>query len=299
MTRLSRESRDFIRMSRSLDRISAQDKARIHEKLSRRLGMAAALGTTLSAVSAAEAARSTTLIALASWIPGTAKVVGVFVMVSASTFGIASTFRHVPRTATSAAASSPTERRPLRGSPSHPIPTAETFAREHIGEVAAATEASASASPSRPSAIRNKEAPATRRPVPATPDRDETATRPITAGAADFGKATSRINEAPTARVSPISDELFEQAEALRSSRAAMRRGDPRAALDALDSTFPSSSGGPLEQEALYTRVTALCLQGETMRARAVAERFLASYPGSLLVARIRSSCAYRSVEPQ
>jgi hypothetical protein len=59
--------------------------------------------------------------------------------------------------------------------------------------------------------------------------------------------------------------------------------------LDAFAKEFP---GGVLTEEALATRVSALCALGRVSEARAVGMRFVQRYPRSPVAARVRGSCA-------
>lgn len=91
----------------------------------------------------------------------------------------------------------------------------------------------------------------------------------------------------------PLDDGLSSQVAAIREARAAIRRGDGASALVALDTGLPQGQGGPLEQEAILARVSALCLLGNVTAAKHSAEQFLARFPDSLLAPRVRNSCAF------
>ena len=100
---------------------------------------------------------------------------------------------------------------------------------------------------------------------------------------------TSQTNE---------NDALGHQVAAIRESRAALRRGDAPSALAALD-RVATGEQGPLEQEAMLARVSALCLKGDVATARRIADDFIARFSDSLLVAKLRATCAFDSTPSQ
>ncbi|HEY5957287.1 MAG TPA: hypothetical protein VIV60_12065, partial [Polyangiaceae bacterium] len=91
----------------------------------------------------------------------------------------------------------------------------------------------------------------------------------------------------------PSDNGLTGEIAAIREARAAIRFGNGRAALSALNRNFVAGQSSPLAQEATLVRVSALCLIGDTSAARRTAEQFLASYPESPLCSKIRSTCAF------
>jgi pentatricopeptide repeat protein len=90
-------------------------------------------------------------------------------------------------------------------------------------------------------------------------------------------------------------DELSQEVAAIRESRAAIRRGDAKAALDALDRA--NVAAGPLDQEVQLAWISAYCLQGNVDKARSLAERLLQRSPDTLLASRVRNSCAFDQVK--
>jgi outer membrane protein assembly factor BamD (BamD/ComL family) len=89
-----------------------------------------------------------------------------------------------------------------------------------------------------------------------------------------------------------VADHLSRQVTAIREARVAIRGGDARAALAALDRELPEGGAGALAPEAALARVAAYCRLGDIESARRVANRFAAQYPQSPLVVRMRESCA-------
>jgi hypothetical protein len=85
---------------------------------------------------------------------------------------------------------------------------------------------------------------------------------------------------------------LARETAALRAANEALRGGAPARALGLLDAFAKEFPGGVLTQEALATRVSALCALGRVSEARAVGTRFVQRYPRSPVAARVRGSCA-------
>ena len=114
------------------------------------------------------------------------------------------------------------------------------------------------------------------------------------------GKPAARVAVTPVpaapAPADAPSDNLSSQVSAIREARAAMRRGEPQAAIAAIDRQFPEGQASTMEPEATLARVAALCRLGDVVTARRVADRFLARFPESPLGARLRGSCAFDPV---
>jgi outer membrane protein assembly factor BamD (BamD/ComL family) len=89
----------------------------------------------------------------------------------------------------------------------------------------------------------------------------------------------------------PPTSALSDEIALIASARAALARGDARAALGELDRYAQQFSHGMLRPESLAARVDALCALGERERARAVAEAFVEEFPSSALAARVRNRC--------
>jgi hypothetical protein len=90
----------------------------------------------------------------------------------------------------------------------------------------------------------------------------------------------------------PGADRLSHQVAAIRAARIAIRNGDARGALAALERDLPEGQAGALAPEADLARVAAYCHLGDVVSARRIASRFVAQYPRSPLVVRMRESCA-------
>ncbi len=274
MTELSRESRALLALARHRDGLSAADKDRIRNKLTRRLGAGLALGSAVTAsATVAQAARTTALATVATWLPSAAKVLGIVAIAGGVTVGAVRISHHKPPPSAAGAdithADSSGVREALKPTVARQLP-----------------QPTASLQPESP--IRLGEPPA--EPVPA-PVREGSTTKPR------VSSAVSTVDElAPPVATPPVDDGLSSQVAAIREARAAIRRGNGTAALSALDKGLPQGQGGPLEQEAILARVSALCLLGDVATAKRTAEQFLARYPDSLLVPRIRNSCAFGAI---
>jgi hypothetical protein len=79
----------------------------------------------------------------------------------------------------------------------------------------------------------------------------------------------------------------------LRDAQHALKRGDGAAALARLDELADRHPDGVLREERLAARVLGLCAAGRPDEARAEGRRFVAEYPGSIQVERVRASCAF------
>ncbi len=89
----------------------------------------------------------------------------------------------------------------------------------------------------------------------------------------------------PNSAQSPLRSEI----ELLKSSRAALRAGDPGAALALLERHAGEAGGTNLGAEATLLRVEALAALGQHAEARALARRFVAENPNSPLSDRARN----------
>lgn len=87
---------------------------------------------------------------------------------------------------------------------------------------------------------------------------------------------------------------LARETAALRAANEALRSGAAARALTLLDAFARDFPGGVLTEEALATRVSALCSLGRVAEARALGTRFVKRYPRSPVAARVRGSCAMR-----
>jgi hypothetical protein len=271
MNGLSRESQALLAAARHRDGLSAADKDRVRNKITRRLGAGLALGSAVTAsATVAEAAHTTVVATVAAWLPGAAKVLSVVAIAGGVTVGAVRVSQHGAQKAAVA----------MSAPPSNSMGSAVLSKQNMAREMPQAVSTSQTESPdqvSEPAA-----SPASGRELPAL--RRESR----------VSNTSALTNEpAPLPVAKPTDDGLSSQIAAIREARAALRRGDGRTAIAALDRGLPLGQGGPLEQEAIVARVSALCLLGDVSTARRTAEQFLTRFPDSLLAPRIRNSCAY------
>lgn len=272
MTDLSRESRALLAAARHRDGMSAADKDRVRNKLTRRIGAGLALGSAVTAsATVAEAARAGALATVATWLPAAAKVLGIVAVAGGVTVGAVRVAHHraapAPAAVNQAPANSPASRELAK----------PNLARE-VPQLVASAQSESAVQPIEPIAPAVHEVPAVKRETRAS------------------NTAATGNEPALQGEVKPVDDGLSRQVAAIREARAAIRRGDGTTALSALDRGLPPGQSGPLEQEAILARVSALCLLGDVATARRTAEQFLARFPDSLLAPRIRNSCAFGAV---
>jgi hypothetical protein len=122
---------------------------------------------------------------------------------------------------------------------------------------------------------------------PAPPPAAQTTDLPPPGGA---GPVSTPMDAAPPPPPpSPSSDE---ELRFIEEAQAALRRGDPLAALDALtrrEEAFGETGG--FAEEAQAARVHALCAAGRHAQAMAERARFLEGHPASLHRERIERAC--------
>jgi hypothetical protein len=273
MNQLSRESRALLAAARHGELTSEADRVRIRGKLSRRLAAGLAMGTAVTAsATAAEAAHSGVLAAVAAWLPGAAKVIGVVAVTGAVGVGVVQVARN------------------SADSPKAPATAVSSSLQPRVARPAAGVAAAAPAvdAPEPPAQVSKQQQESAAVVTPAI------AAKPATRSAMPPAPAA----EAPVSADAPSlqGDSLGSQVSAIREARAAIRRGDPQAAMAAIDQQFPEGQASPLEPEATLARISALCRLGNAAAARRVAEQFLARFPESPLAERMRGSCAYVSV---
>jgi hypothetical protein len=267
MNDLSRESRALLAAARHRDGLSAADKDRVRNKITRRLGAGLALGSAVTAsATVAEAAHATVAATTAVWLSGAAKVLGFVAIAGGVTVGAVRVSQQGAHK--SAMARAPTD---LIGSG---VASKQKLARK-MPQAASTSQLENPAQVKEPAPPPVRELPATKHD-------------PRVSSASSL---TNQPASQPAAK--PADDGLSSQIAAIREARTAIRRGDGRTALAALDQGLPLGQGGPLEQEAIVVRVSALCLLGDVSKARRTAEQFLARFPDSLLAPRLRNSCAY------
>jgi hypothetical protein len=90
------------------------------------------------------------------------------------------------------------------------------------------------------------------------------------------------------AAVAAAPEDLGEQIRLIEAARAGVASHDSKAALAALDSYSAKFSRGSFGQEAMVLRIRALDQAGELSRATALAKSFVARFPSSPHVARLK-----------
>jgi len=277
VTSLSPQSQSLIAAARGRSGMTADDKTRIRGKLAQRIGGAIAAGSALAtSAGAAQATHLSVLSAVAAFTPATVKWVMLFALsgaVGAAAVQVALPRHRAKASVQASNAAIPPKRERLATQPFEPV----AMAPASIAPTEHPTAPSPTASPS------------------AAAPAAKTGHLPQKSG------ASAATNDATgTAETTHSGDDtLARQVSAIRESRAAIRRGDAKTALAALDEFSGEHQGGPLEQEALLARVSALCLAGDTARARLVAARFKARFPDSLQVPRLTHTCAADAARTQ
>lgn len=274
MTTLGPDSRALVTAARRAatgqdEAMTPADKARIRRKLARQIGLGLASSTAVATTATvAKAAPASWYAGAVTLLPGATKLACAVALSMAVGATVVDVTERV------------TEPDVPRSPPAHVITTTHAGARPEAavlpappGELAG-PDARLNAEPRSDS-----EPPTARSPRPSAQVRDP---------------AVTDVESPPLKAV--VDDALIRQVSVIREARAAIRGGDPAAALRALD-TLSSLGGGTLEQEALLVRVTALCLEGDRAAARRVADELLARFPGSPHVPQLRTTCAF-SPEP-
>lgn len=90
----------------------------------------------------------------------------------------------------------------------------------------------------------------------------------------------------------PEPSRLARETAALRDANEALRTGAAARALALLDDFTEQFPNGMLAEEALATRISALCKLGRVAEAGALGARFMQRYPRSPALGRVRGSCA-------
>lgn len=272
MKQLSHESRALLAEVRRSEHLSQADKARIRSKLAQRIGAGLAVGTALTATAAAaEAAHGGALAGALAWLPAVSKVVGVIVITGAVGAGVAKVTRPDARTA------------PV---PAEVVPRVNGSHRAQPA-IAASVVTRAAAVAVTETGVGNVEPEASVPPLQRSKPLIPSPSKPVQreAAARTSGEVSARLDDTAT-------DRLTDQVAAIRTARAAIREGDPRAALAILDREMPAGRATALAPEAALARVAAYCRLGQTEAARHAAEQFQRDYPQSPLTARLREPCA-------
>lgn len=133
-------------------------------------------------------------------------------------------------------------------------------------------------------------------PVPALEDVPP----PVETIAAPLPKPRKRVASvappAPAASMLPeptvASGALGEETKLVSAANAALRAGDGRAALAAIEDHQRRFPAGVLAEERDAQRVEAMCLAGQTAEARERAARFGRDRPGSPLLTKVKAACS-------
>jgi len=100
-----------------------------------------------------------------------------------------------------------------------------------------------------------------------------------------------RPSPPPASASAPTADSIRAERALLAAANAALRDGDPAAALATLATHASRFPHGVLVEERNATRVLALCAAGRTADAEAARTDFLARWPRSVHAARVRTAC--------
>ena len=109
---------------------------------------------------------------------------------------------------------------------------------------------------------------------------------PIAPSLAVTVKPTPSLQPMP---LPPVPASLSDELSALKVASSALGKGDPKAALAALDRYDRVLKGQKLRAEATLLKIEALSRSGQVQAASALAQRFVDQNPGSPLVDRARS----------
>jgi hypothetical protein len=113
-----------------------------------------------------------------------------------------------------------------------------------------------------------------------------TAEEPIVEAAPQ--SAPSNVASAPPAKPS-ASMSITSELSLMQEAHRALAAGDTTKCLATLARYDREHPGGAFAQEVVITRIEALAKRGDRKSAKALADRFLASHPGSPYTARIKS----------
>jgi hypothetical protein len=266
MNELGPDAKRLLEMARRGDEPASQDEARIQGALMRRIG-----ATSLAVAASLEASK-----ALAA---GTVRVSLVKGAVIAAAVGasVAVAGWQAVQIVTEAVNSTPS----AVSRASHAPPRADQA-------VAALTRPNSSAAPAAQPAVTSKPAVA----APRASDRRNP--EPEASPPAPTGPAVAGFEPLPesTHSVSSPSNSLEAETSALREVQAALRAGQPSAALALIDQQNARFPAGSLAPERAASRVLALCALGFVERAQGEAARFALQWPNSPLLGRVRSACA-------
>lgn len=278
----------YLGAARELAEPDASSRARVARALNAALPPTAPLptfGANAASSASSSAALASVARLLAPWLAVGALVIG------GSSFWLGWTMGH-----TEAAVSPGAAQAHLQSAPQATLPSAPPLAATNRSSVGVAVTSPPPlvddvADPRAPAANAGSDvAPgaataASAATTPAKPARTSRRSSPIRAAT---GKAAPGAALGGTPESSPID---FRQAlERLRRARTQLEQGHATASLLLL-SELDRDAGELLHEEREATRVLALCATGETLAARASAERLAQRSPRSIYLRRLASSC--------
>jgi outer membrane protein assembly factor BamD (BamD/ComL family) len=121
---------------------------------------------------------------------------------------------------------------------------------------------------------------------------------PLPAPAPAFKAGGSPSSAAPSAAGADSDGALAREASWIDQARHALARHDASEAARALAIYDASRRVGVLDREALLLRVELSVIQGDVERARSLAERYRATYPGDAHLPRLQALLARVGVSP-
>jgi hypothetical protein len=300
MNRLSPETERLVALARHQDDPDGEACRRVERRLAARIAAGAGVAGASASASAAGGGAAT------------AMTIKVVLLAGAVVTGAAGGFwalrpAHAPgaRAQAPAAARASGERGPQERAAAPPADAPAAIETRAIAGTPAPSAAAIAAGPASPrvrvtprapiarvTAPRTPEpaapAPVTVVPAPPAPTASLAASRPAPARFAP--ETTGETRTAPAAGTEPLRLETA----ALRAAQRALRDGDGPRALGLLDQQDAQFAGGVLQEERAAARVLALCASRREGEARAAARAFGQRWPGSALLARVRSSCRER-----
>lgn len=315
MTRRDLRAEVVLELARNVEEPSLDDRARVYAALRRRIADgppaledgALSSGTPQGAVTPLPSARATLLGRVAR--AGASRLLAVAIVAGSVGFWLGRTTQPRAPVSTSSATPStaPAQATSPSAAPAHETPptdAARALQPSNIGAPSMGRAASAHLQTT------------SGRTVETTPVQDTTARKATNAVSAAPGPeraaATAKAALEPRARAaqqrhtttapaasrrSPAPAEasdgrsFFEALQLLERAERALRGGDSAFALSLLDELDGRFAPHVLDQERLATRILALCGDGQSARARALAERLTAG-KGSIYTRRIEQSCA-------
>lgn len=133
------------------------------------------------------------------------------------------------------------------------------------------------------------------RPTPVVPPLpEEPVTESVEAPIVQAAPSTTTRQAPPSREVSKSAVEIREEVALLSRAQAALSRGRPQEALEALSEHAARFPRGALAEERAATRARTLCALGRKQEAEVELKRMEKVNPASAYLARARESCAAR-----